>query len=108
MVVNHFAVNTVIPELIHKLAEVIIYPHTCYQISDVLTEMQQMVWQGPEHLGPLVINTGAPLGLTLSPVLIIKHAQTTLMPATSTSSCLKGAVISLPPTSRWTMGRRKE
>lgn len=52
--------NLRIQFLYHKLAEVITSSRICCQISDILTERKQMVWQGSEHLGPLVINTGAP------------------------------------------------
>ena len=64
------AFNTIIPDLLHiKLTHLNIHPLTCLWIIDFLTNRRQYVMMGP-HLSQLrTVNTVAPQGCVLSPML---------------------------------------
>ena len=64
------AFNTIIPDLLHsKLTHLNIHPLTCLWITDFLTNRRQYVRLGPHLSQPRTVNTGAPQGCVLSPLL---------------------------------------
>ena len=65
-----FAFNTIIPDLLHsKLTHLTIHPLLCSWITDFLTNRTQHVRLGPHLSQPRTVNTGAPQGCVLSPLL---------------------------------------
>ena len=66
------AFNTIIPDLLHsKLTHLNIHPRTCLWITDFLTNWRQYVRLGPHLSQPRTVNTGAPQGCVLSPMLLV-------------------------------------
>lgn len=64
------AFNTIIPDLLHsKLNHLNIHPLLCSWITDFLTNRTQYVRLGPHLSQPRTVNTGAPQGCVLSPLL---------------------------------------
>lgn len=71
MVVDYSsAFNTIIPDLVHsKLTYLNIHPLLCSWITDFLTNRTQYVMLGPHLSQPRTVNTGAPQGCVLCPLL---------------------------------------
>ena len=66
------AFNIIIPDLLHsKLTHLNIHPLTCLWITGFLTNRRQYVRLGPHLLQPRTVNTGAPQGCMLSPMLLV-------------------------------------
>ena len=64
------ASNTIIPhKLLAKLLRLNVHPSTGYWILDFLLDRQQVVKVSNLYSGPQVLNTGAPQGCVLSPLL---------------------------------------
>ena len=64
------AFNTIIPhKLFDKLLQLNVHPSICHWILDFLLDRHQVVKVNNLYSGPRVLNTGAPQGCVLSPLL---------------------------------------
>jgi hypothetical protein len=64
------AFNTIVPsKLITKLRTLGLNTSLCNWILDLLTGLPQVVWVGNNTSATLILNTGAPKGCVLSPLL---------------------------------------
>ncbi len=64
------AFNTIIPQqLIHKLVQLGLNTSLCNWLLDFLTGRPQAVWVGSNTSSTITLNTGAPQGCVLSPLL---------------------------------------
>ena len=88
------AFNTIVPELLHtKLSQLTVPEPLCVRITNFLTDRKQRVTLGKNTVTPLTVNTGAPQGCELSPLLYCLYTNDRTSTSSSSSQMTQPSLV---------------